>query len=194
MRYIANILTNEHFENYPYFNIVDNKDNIIKGLPTLIIGWELTKSLFPNASILDWKINEEWFWTFGRKIRRNRYESDIIRFKKMIFEIVLKSINYEFMDILTMTIDEKKSFCNFIKSNGVKISVIRNDMVFILCEETKNVYGVSLRDIDYKGDDRKQFLKILYKYTNVITEKIDIPYESRNLILSNQYIIPYIYG
>ena len=196
MRYIANILTKERFDNIEYFNIVNDTNKIIESLPTLIIGWELAKSLFSDASILDWQINDKWYWTFGRKVRRNRYETDIFRFKKMIFENIIKNISYEFMDVLTMTKDEKQSFFNYIKDETKKNVIIKNDMVFILYENKNKVYGVSLRDIDYKGDDRKKFLKTLYKNKNinVITEKIDIPYETRNIIMNNQYILPYLYN
>ena len=70
MRKIGNILTTEKYDDDPLFNVVNDINKIDASLPTLIIGWEKAKEIFPDASILDWKINDKWFWTFGKRKRR----------------------------------------------------------------------------------------------------------------------------
>ena len=58
MKYIANILTNRKFNDTELYNIVSKKEDLISDIPTLVIGWEFTKKMYPNANILDWKIND----------------------------------------------------------------------------------------------------------------------------------------
>ena len=193
MQKIGNILTKEKFnDDDELYNIINDINNINNSLPTLIINWEYAKELYPESSILEWEINENTYWTFSKRKRRNRYEEDIKRFKELCINILIKNIKYEFMDILTMSCNEKKSFISLLKDDKYKSCVLKNDMVFILYDK-KIVYGVSLRDIDYKGDDRKKFLKQLYQNKMVeVIEKPQISYEMVNLLKNNEYILPYI--
>ena len=192
MRKIGNILTTEKYDEDPLFNVVDSIDKIDKSLPTLIIGWEKTKELFPDASILDWEINDKWFWTFGKRKRRNRFIEDNIKFKNMILDDINKSINYEFMDILTMSKEEKKVFIKLLKDDKDKVAYLKDNMIFILYNDII-VYGVSLTDIDYKGDNRKDFLRCIYNIpTMKVLSNVEIPHSIFNKIKTSYYIIPYL--
>ena len=74
MKLIANILTEGSFQNNELYNVVSNKDDLISELPTLVIGWSFTKRNYPEANIINWQINENTFWCFGKREKRNRYE------------------------------------------------------------------------------------------------------------------------
>ena len=189
---LGNILTTEKYDDDPLFNVVDNINNIDKSLPTLIIGWEKAKEIFPEACILEWQINEKWFWTFGKRKRRNRFIEDTLRFKEMLINELIKELDYEFMDILTMTTDEKKLFMNLLKDNKKKSVVLKDNMVFILYDNNK-VYGVSLNDIKYKGNNTKIFIKQLYNNPSVeMLTNIDIPHSIYSKVRNAYYILPYL--
>ena len=73
MKFIANILTDKPFTNAELYNVVSDKNNLIDGIPTLVIGWEYTKKMFNNANILDWEIDRNTYWTYGKREKRNKY-------------------------------------------------------------------------------------------------------------------------
>ena len=72
-------------------------------------------------------------------------------------------------------------------------SFIYNNMAYVYSVEQKIVYGVSLRDLNYKGRDVKKFLSVLYRKTRVISLKDDISFEIRSAFFGNTYVIPCLY-
>ena len=76
MNYLANVLTNEGFEDNPFYNVTGEVKNLQPDTPTLIVGWERAKELHPEASILKWKIDENTYWTYGKRVRRDKNETD----------------------------------------------------------------------------------------------------------------------
>lgn len=67
MRYIGNIITNSSIETSKFFNVVSDLKNIDISIPTLIIGWDNVKKLYPEQNILNNKINENISWTFSKR-------------------------------------------------------------------------------------------------------------------------------
>ena len=59
MKYIANIITNSKIDVCEYINVAKNINDVDLQIPTLIIGWGNVKDLYPNANILEKKINEK---------------------------------------------------------------------------------------------------------------------------------------
>ena len=100
MKYIANILTNRKFSDCTLYNVVLDKKDLIEGIPTLVIGWEYTKKNFSEANILDWRIDNKTFWTFGNRERRQRYEETIIKFRKYVINNLVKSIKYKYISLI----------------------------------------------------------------------------------------------
>ena len=58
MKILGNIVTdNKKISGFDSsFNIVNDYSEIIENIPTLIIGYKKTQSIFPNFSVLDWQI------------------------------------------------------------------------------------------------------------------------------------------
>jgi hypothetical protein len=196
MRYIANILTNRKFTDNELYNIVENKENLIENIPTLVIGWEYTKKLFKNANILNWEIDENTFWTYGNRERRSKYEENVDKFKKLALKRMIKSINYEFFNILIATEEEKKEFCNLITNHTTNVH-INNDILYVLKPNTNDVIGISLRDIDYIEKDRKKILSKVFKNTsnNIISlTDVNLSYDIKNTLYKYSYTIPYLFG
>ena len=91
MRFLGNILTNRKFEDCEFYNVVDKKEDLIINIPTLVIGWEFTKTLYPNANIISWEIENDIYWTFNNRERRQSYEEIIVKFKKLVVNRFIKS-------------------------------------------------------------------------------------------------------
>lgn len=194
MKYLANILTSEKFDENTLYNVVKNEDGLVKDIPTLIVGWEKAKELYPDASILRWKINDNTYWTYGSRVRRDRNEADIRTFKKLVMDKAIKSVEYWFFNVLTATNEEKLRLKVFLSDSRRKFALVSDDMIYIYFPDDSTTIGISLKDIDYEGGNREKMLKLL-KNTPTITlvkERDYISYETRDLIRNRKYIIPYL--
>ena len=194
MRYIANILTDKNFKEKGLYNIVSSKKELIDGIPTLVIGWEFTKKMYNDANILDWEISRDVYWTYGNREKRNRYDENINKFKDLALLKFIKSVKYEYKNILLLTDEEKNEIIEIITGNGVNV-YIHNDMLYVL-KDNKNVIGLSLRDIDYIGKDRKKILsKVFRNEKNHIISLTDseLSYDIKNTLYKYSYVVPYLF-
>lgn len=193
MEYIANILTNRKFSECELYNVVSDKKDLIEGIPTLVIGWEYTKKKFPEANILDWQIDNKTFWVFGNRERRQRYEETIIKFRKYVINNLVKSIKYKYISLIHK--DENHYRLNSLFKNECELNIyIKNDMIYIASNDKKIVYGVSLKECDYLGIDRKEVLKRIYQSkNNIINTKDSLSVEIKSDLRNHDYIIPCLY-
>lgn len=197
MKFIANILTDKPFTNAELYNVVSDKNNLIDGIPTLVIGWEYTKKMFNNASILDWEIDRNTYWTYGKREKRNRYEENLERFRQMSITRFIKSVNYRYSNILIADDDEKKHIFSLLDNDkDVLYAYLSNDMVYLFDNIDNSVIGFSLRDIDYLGKDRKRVLSKIYYNKNVqlIDIKDCLTWETKNALRNCSYVIPYLWA
>ena len=149
MQPIANILTKNLFDNKILYNVVDKKDDLVKGIPTLCVGLEMTKKNYPNFNVLDMNIDDETKWTYGPREKRNVYES---RLSKFIFDSMLKfvkGIEYEYVNIIVEGLNSENfnRVKHLISDTEVKTtSFINNGVVYIYDKEKNIVFGVSIRE------------------------------------------------
>lgn len=194
MKYIANVLTTEKFDEKTYYNVVKSEENLIEGIPTLIVGWEKAKEVHPEASILNWRIDDNTYWTFGKRVRREKNEEDIKKFKKMMLERVIEKADYWFFNVLTATKQEKINFNVALSDSRRKYVLISGEMAYVFFPETSETIGVSLYDIDYSGVGRDKILKLFEKNnaTTIVKERDFVSFETRELITNKKFIIPYL--
>lgn len=196
MKYIGNILTNTKFNGGSLYNVTDVKENLIPDIPTLVIGWDFTKKMFKNANILDWVIENGIYWTFGKRERRNKYENNLLKFKNIAIDKIIKQVDYEFFNVLTLDDGIKRDFFELLSSDVGKRVFIHNDMVYVWFVGEKKVFGLSLRDIEYNGKSRKNFLSMLYRGRNVTFVNLnDIESDDIKLQIRNcYYVLPFLIG
>jgi len=194
MRFIANILTDKNFDKCKYYNIVSNKDGLIKNIPTLVIGWEFTKTLYPNTNIISWEIDKDTYWTFGSRERRQSYEENLIKFRELALNRFIKMIKYKFISIIDSGV--KDNALDFLLDNcsGFKV-YINNDMVYATGKNTPDyspfVYGFSLREYNYIGVNIKELLKKIYNSKiEIIKITDDFPLELKDSLKNKTYVIP----
>jgi len=194
MRSIANILTDGHFENDGLYNVVREPDCLIPGIPTLVIGWEKTKRLYPSASIIEWRIDENTYWTWGNRERREVQERDLIRFRKIAINRFVMSMKYVFLNVFTVSHKTIEKFLDSLKDDRKKYIYGCNDIIYIYYEGNNNIIGFSLYDIDYADMDRKEFFRSMYSGKNNVFIKDEIPYKIKNEFKNRLYILPYLYS
>lgn len=193
MNYIGNIITKSKIDN-SLFYVTDDFEHRIKNLPTLIIGWERTKKLFPKLDILNWQIENDVFWTFGKRERNYQYENDIERFKDYSLKKITENIEYKFFNVLIESKENKKYFFNLLKKNEKNL-FLYNGMLYIYLKDYKKIYGVLLKDIDYEGGSSISFLKKINikKTTNWINQKDILNNDLFFMFKNTLYMIPYIF-
>lgn len=193
MRFIANILTNGRFENSELFNVVKEIGDINNDLPTLVIGWEAVKKFFGETNTMDWRIKDNIYWTFGAREKRDRNERDIARFTNLTTNEYTSSIKYSFVNIFRLTKDDKIRLVNKIKTSQHGTFYFHNDVVYLNLDKDK-VIGISLKDIDYCGCDRKKLLSIIYRNKNLnqITNDM-VSISVRKTFISRVYVIPTLF-
>ena len=196
MNYIANIYTKSKFEAEDFFNIVDDKSKFIDGIPTLVIGWDSVNSLYENVNILNKKVDDNVYWTFGKRERRNVMEIDIQKFKKRAMSIVSNSVKYSFFNILTETSENKKKFYEFLKSSSKKAIFQSNGMLYIYNKDKNTVVSISIRDVEYVNGDVKKLFSVLYgnKNVKIISDSDLASTNAKFFFKDNVYLIPYIFS
>lgn len=196
MNYLANIYTKSKIDIEPFFNVVDDEKKIIDGIPTLIIGWDSVKSLYGDINILDKKVKDNIYWTFGKRERRNVMEVDVQKFKRKAMSITCNNVKYKFFNILTAKNDKKKSFYLLLKDARYKTVFSFNDMLYIYIDGTDTVVSISLRDVDYIGGDVKKIFSTLYnnKFVKVANDNDLKDTNAKLFFKDNIYLIPYIFS
>ncbi len=196
MNYLANIYTKSKLDIEPFFNVVDDENKLIDGIPTLIIGWDSVKSLYGDINILDKKVKDNIYWTFGKRERRNVMEIDVQKFKKKAMSIMSNNVKYKFFNILTAKNDKKKSFYLLLKDTRYKTIFSFNNMLYIYIDGTNTVVSISLRDVEYIGGDIKKIFSTLYnnKFVKVANDNDLKDTNAKLFFKDNIYLIPYIFS
>ena len=197
MRHIANILTNDPFDEWELYNIVNEPDKLEKGIPTLIVVWDNVKSLYPEASIIEWKVTDNVYWTYGKYERREKYEENTKKFQDMASRKCIESVGYKFYDVILLGPGKFGSFLKMLGDGTRKWIYASNDVLYVYIEGQSCVLGVSLRDCDYVDEDyKKRIFSVAYGNSSVTVLKNNdaISRETRYRIRGNTYMIPYLFS
>ena len=95
---VANIVSTSKVSVSDEFNVVKAMDDIIHGLPTLIVGYDYVNKHYPDFDITDICLGPDLYWTFKRTERRDKHEEDLIWFITKAFEDLTSKVNYVFVD------------------------------------------------------------------------------------------------
>jgi hypothetical protein len=192
--HIANIVTNSNITVDKYFNISNSLDNIIQDLPTLIIGWDIVKTINPDVDFIDKKLSDNIFWTFKKSERRDIYQEDLYNFITYCYKNLIKDIDYSFIDLITLTDSEIKESFNNIKKCKKSATYQYNDMIYVYCDNT--IYGIDLKLVKYLDYDVKKTIEKIKKNSFVFLSGDQILIEYKDIIesLDNEVkYVPYLY-
>ena len=197
MKYIANILTDEPFNEGELYNVVRGKEELVPDIPTLIIGWERTKTEYPDASIIEWKVADNVYWTYGKYERRDKYEVNVKKFQDLSFKKFVESLEYAFYDVLLTPPERFESFLASLGSDNQKTIYVTGDMMYLYYNGTNKVVGLSLRDCDYLNEfTKKRIFSSVYNSNtvNLLKNNDEISKEIRYKAKGRAYILPYLYS
>ena len=200
MKYVGNIVTNEPASVQDIgklYKIVSSIDDTEKDIPTLIIGWELTKCLYPEASIIEFVVAENVYWTYGKYERRDRFEDNLKKFREISLKKYIESISYSFYDVMLCGPEKFESFLASLKLDSPKTIYCTNDMLYLNYSGDKRVIGVSLRDCDYINDSyKKKLFSAIYSNDkiNYLKGGEDITREIKYVLRGKEYIVSYVFS
>jgi hypothetical protein len=151
--------------------LVDSEIYENKDIPTLIIGWNKVKKLFPNQNIEKVKISDNLFWT-------NSISENEIKFKKDInsfFEFSIR--NFFNQDIVTYDYFIDGDFKDYIAKN---IDITKRSFIYFhkkacYIYNSGKVCIISLLSLEYLGKDYRNIMTSLinkiectiFSYNNV---------------------------
>ena len=192
---LGNIVSQTKINVSDDFNVVKSMDEIIHGLPTLIIGFDIALKHFPDLDVISRKAGENVFWTFKRTEKRDIFEEDIYNFTHLCYYLLVSNVVYYFIDPLTLPKKSIKKILRKIYSFNKPVIYQNNDMVYIYGE--KYIFGIDLNLLEFIGLNKEKILLKISKINQVFLgeNQIFIEYKKRIENLDNQVkFIPYLYS
>jgi hypothetical protein len=193
--YVANIVAKNNLNIDKYFNVVESLGEIIQGLPTLIIGWDMVKAINPNVDFIDKKLSDDVFWTFKKTERRDIFEEDLYNFIHYSYNLLIKNVNYKFIDLILLSELELKNTFKILKKSTKLIGYKYNNMLYLYTDNT--IYGFDLKLLTYLDLDVDKTFEKIKSYCLVFLDHNDILIEYKDIIemLNNEVkYIPYLYS
>ena len=194
--YIGRIITKaKNLETVDFVDITQQLDITDKTTPTLIIGKQNAEKIYgkENVHVLDKKIEDNVYWTFGKLERRNDFERDLLSFNKMLVKKLFKSVQYEYFNVYTSGYSDIKALLTKIDRNKGNVCYVSDRDLYLLIE--KSVYGISFRDLNYIGVDKEKVINRIKRNRSnkIITNDYFISKNMKKYINNATFMVPYIY-
>ena len=192
---LANIVSTNTPNVSDKFNVVKTMDEIIHGLPTLIIGYDYVNKHYPDFDITNICLGPDLYWTFKRSERRDKYDEDLYWFISKVYVDLIKDISYVFVDPIQYNKKTLIKIIKKIKSLENRVSYINNEMVYIYGD--KLIFGVDLKLLKYMSIDTDKIKNKIKQISTVFLDdkKILIEYKKSVGILGDQVrYIPYLHS
>jgi len=192
---VGNIVSVNNIDVSDDFNVVSSMDDIIHGLPTLIVGYDIINKLYPDFDILDIKVGTDLYWTFKRIENRDKFNEDLDWFITKVYDDLVKGISYLFIDPILL---KKESLIKIIrKIHSLKniISYLHKDMIYLYGD--KIVFGIDLRLLRFLGMDVEKLKSKITLISTDFLEDDEIFIEYKNIVetLGDKVrYIPYLYS
>ena len=191
---VGNIVTSEELVGIPpNFNILTMEEYLKSDsniLPTLIIGWEITKNNFDKASILRKKINPELYWTFSTTEKRKTFEEDVKKFIKRSYDDFVKGIKYFNIDPINYKINTTEELIEKIKSLAGGFAYLYSDKVVYIYHNF-NLFSIDLNQLDFIGFDREKVLSKIKEDVVLFDNGKDKDFKNELKYLNIKYV-PYL--
>jgi hypothetical protein len=195
MKKIANIVSTHKVDVSEYFNVVESMDQIIHGLPTLIVDYYYVDKNYPNFDIGDSKLEDNLYWTFKKTHKRDKYNEDLDCFVRFVYYNLIKNINYLFVDPIQYPYRSLRKAIKKIHSINILTSYKTGDMVYIYGENL--IFGIDLKLLKYMGFDTDKLLTKIIAKSSVFLQDENIFIEYKQIIdeLDNQIrFVPYLHS
>ena len=191
---VANIVSTNKVLVSEEFNVVTSLDNIIQGLPTLIIGFDVVNKKFPDFNILSKQLGPNLFWTFKRTEKRDKYEEDLTWFMAYAYQEFVKELKYVFVDPIQYQRFSIKKILKKMNSISKPVSFYNGRMVYVYGDNY--TFGIDMKLMKFVGLNTDKIISKIKSKSSVFLEgdKIIIEYKKNVEALGNQVrYIPFLY-
>ena len=192
---IANIFSRSNIEAPQDFNVVTSFNDIIEGLPTLIVGYDYVNEHYPDFDITDICLGDNFYWTFRKTEKRDKYEQDLKWFITKVYADLTNELSYVFVDPIQYRGKTLVKIVKKIYSLKNIISYVNHDMIYIYGD--KLIFGVDLRLLTYMGVDTQKIQSKIKAASAVFLGSSDIFIEYKNTISSldnKARYLPFLYS
>jgi hypothetical protein len=138
-------------------------DKVDRTIPTLYVGYELAKSIYPDLDPIEHRLSDTEFWCFSVKESATYF---MYMFKKFIEDIpnaLIKNIHYTALDPLFIDIDK------VFEVDSFDVAYARNNHIFF--SKGKETYGFNLDFFEGIGDKSIIIDKLTSKCNRLIGDK-----------------------
>ena len=191
---VANIVSTNKISVSDEFNVVTSLDNIIQGLPTLIVGFDVVNKKFPDFNILSKQLGPNLFWTFKRTEKRDKFEEDLSWFMAYAYQEFVKELKYVFVDPIQYELFSIKKIIKKMNSLKNPVSFSNGRMVYVYGDNF--TFGIDLKLMKFVGINPDKIISKIKSKSSVFLEgdKIIIEYKKNVEALGNQVrYIPFLY-
>lgn len=196
MKYIGNILANKDISFDERIKTVTSANDIIDGVPLLIIDYSLAKSLYPeDIDILNTKVNDSLFWCESMIENRNNYEICTEDFIQYCYEQSISDIKYLYVDPIQQSLHNIKRIIGKINSLTNPVYFIYRDMVYLYGDGI--IFGIDLHFCEFYLNIKKEKIKNKLnslKNSILLDNEILIEYKEYLGRLNTAKYIPYLYS
>jgi hypothetical protein len=192
---IANIVSTSKVETPEEFNVVQSVNEIIDGLPTLIIGYEIVDRLYPDFDITNIHLGENKYWTFKRTEKRDKYESDLKWFISKVYADLTNQLIYVFVDPIQYRGKTLIKIVKKIYSLKDPIAFLNEQMLYVYGDGF--IFGIDLKLLAFMGVDTDKIKTRINAISSVFLSdiKILIEYKKNIEALENKVrYLPYLYS
>ena len=192
---IANIVSTINITVSDDFNVVMALDDIIQGLPTLIIGWDYIKKNFPDYDIIDRKLGNNIFWTFKPTEKRDLYQQDLYNFINRAYKNLLDKVKYYFIDPFVLTRKQVRKTVQKILTSNDKISYLHDKMIYIYFDNM--IIGINLEMLEFMGLNTDKIVSKIKSSDGIFLDKdsIFIEYKDKVEMLDGKVrFLPLLYS
>lgn len=192
---LGNIISDTIIKVGPNIKSVTNKADLIEGLPTLYVGFKFTMDNFENLDPTVSRIDDLNFWTEKITDRRDDYNRDLSHFIHHIYCKYIESVNYVYIDLLTLPNKSLVKIYRKLKSN--KSLCYSNDkMIYLLCENNL-LFGIDVRVIKFCELNLVKVKSLIKEISYKIITKRNLNKEHKLILNSfgyNEKVVPIIYS
>lgn len=175
---IGNIVTLDKIKVDDNFNVVNSFNEVIEGIPTLVVGTNIANDSYGNLNYIDRKIDNLNYWTFSKKEKRGLFEEDLFYFIENSYKNLTNRLEYIFVDVILFDDEKIKKIFDKIESYKDNISFITDKMVYIYSD--KYIFGIDLRQIEYIRGDIDKFIKKVKRFSKDFLSNNEILIEYKN--------------
>lgn len=175
---IGNIVTLDKIKVDDNFNVVNSFNEVIEGIPTLVVGTNNANDSYGNLNYIDRKIDDLNYWTFSKKEKRGLFEEDLFYFIENSYKNLTNRLEYIFVDVILFDDEKIKKIFDKIESYKDNISFLTDKMLYIYSD--KYIFGIDLRQIEYIRGDIDKFIKKVKRFSKDFLSNNEILIEYKN--------------